>query len=69
MAGYAPGQSQFTGIQHKKRFSNYVKPKKQLFSTYEPINNFESRYTAIIKTLNSKLEETKKAKKTEVMQR
>ena len=42
-----------------KRFNNIVKERKQLFSTFEPINNFEARYKSIISELSNELDEIK----------
>lgn len=43
----------YDGMKHKSLFSQYVKPKRQLFSTFEPVNIFESRYNAVVQNLTS----------------
>lgn len=42
-----------------KRFNNIVKERKQLFSTFEPMNNFEARYKSIVNELSNELDEIK----------
>ena len=38
-----------------KNFRTYSKPNKgALFSTYEPLESFESRYNAVVKTITVK---------------
>ena len=42
-----------------KRFNNIVRERKQLFSTFEPMNNFEARYKSIVNELADELDEIK----------
>ena len=34
-------------MNHSNKFNQFVRPKKNLFSTYEPLDNYESRYAAV----------------------
>ena len=36
----------YTGLKHGKNFIGVVKPHRALFSTYEPLSNYEARYNA-----------------------
>lgn len=43
----------YDGMKHGSHFISTIKPKKNLFSTFEPINNYESRYMALVNELSS----------------
>lgn len=53
---------QYNGLKHNKCFVSIVKPHRGLFSTYEPLSNFEARYNATAKIIQEQEEEVKKSK-------
>ena len=51
---------QYQGMNHNKKFNSIVKPHRALFSTYEPLSNYEARYNATTRIIQE--EELEKAK-------
>ena len=49
--GQAAAQFQYKGVNHGKIFNSHVKPHKALFSTYEPLSNYEARFNATARIL------------------
>ena len=50
---------QYTGMKHNKNFISMVKPHRTLFSTYEPLSNFEARYNATARILHEQEQEAR----------
>ena len=49
--GQTAAQFQYKGVSHGKIFNSHAKPRRALFSTYEPLSNYEARFNATARIL------------------